>query len=112
EANHNLDAAIQAYQSVVNQFDDQRKLAATAVFRLGECYRKLGKTNEAVLQFQRVGREFADQDSLVKLSAQYLSAPGISDTSFQERLRQNTAQASLDEEAKEIQRLKDVIKNS
>ena len=38
EANHNLDAAIQAYQSVINQYDDQRKIAATAVFRLGECY--------------------------------------------------------------------------
>ena len=40
EANHNLDAAIQAYQTVINQYDDQRKIAATAVFRLGECYRK------------------------------------------------------------------------
>src|SRR6266576_3439173 len=76
EANHNLAAAIQAYQSVVDQFGDQRKIAATAVFRLGECYRKQGKTNEAVLQYQRVGREFADQDTLVKLSAQYPSAPG------------------------------------
>src|SRR5207244_7334092 len=57
EANHNLDAAIQAYQSVINQYDDQRKIAATAVFRLGECYRKQGKTNEAAAQHQRVGRE-------------------------------------------------------
>src|SRR6185503_14116536 len=112
EANHNLDAAIQAYQSVINQYDDQRKIAATAVFRLGECYRKQGKTNEAVLQYQRVGREFADQDTLVKLSAQYLSAPGSFATSYDQRLRQIAGQASLDEEAKEIQRLKDIIKNS
>src|SRR5688572_14739936 len=34
EANHNLDAAIQAYQAVVDQFGDQRRIAATAVFRL------------------------------------------------------------------------------
>src|SRR5216110_376357 len=112
EANHNLDAAIQAYQSVINQFDDQRKIAATAVFRLGECYRKQGKTNEAVLQYQRVGREFADQDTLVKLCAQYLSASGISASTFDERVQQITAQSSLDEEGKEIQRLKDIIKNS
>src|SRR5262249_29748730 len=46
EANHNLGAAILAYQAVVNQFDNDRKLAATAVFRLGECYRKQGATNE------------------------------------------------------------------
>src|SRR5437899_4741561 len=112
EANHNLDAAIQAYQSVINQYDDQRKIAATAVFRLGECYRKQGKTNEAAAQYQRVGREFADQDPLVKLSAQYLSAPGISATSFDQSLQQITARAPMDEEAKEIQRLKDILKNS
>ncbi len=59
EANHNLDAAIKAYQSVITQQDDQRKLAATAVFRLGECYRKLGRTNEATAQYERVLRDFA-----------------------------------------------------
>src|SRR5437899_46667 len=32
EANHNLTAAIQAYQSLITQFDQDRKLAATAVF--------------------------------------------------------------------------------
>ena len=36
EANHNLDAAAQAYQAVSAQFDKDRKLAATAIFRLGE----------------------------------------------------------------------------
>src|SRR5207244_2908983 len=32
EANHNLTAAIQSYQSLITQFDQDRKLAATAVF--------------------------------------------------------------------------------
>jgi ankyrin repeat protein len=76
EANHNLDAAIQAYQSVINQFDDQRKIAATAVFRLGECYRKQGKTNEAVAQYQRLLQDFSDQDNLVGLSEKTLAALG------------------------------------
>src|SRR5438093_967538 len=76
EANHNLDAAIQAYQSVVDQFGDQRKIAATAVFRLGECYRKQGKTNEAVLQYQRVLADFADQASLTGPSEKSLAALG------------------------------------
>lgn len=76
EANHNLDAAIQAYQSVVNQFGDQRKVAATAVFRLGECYRKQGKTNEAVVQYRRVLEDFADQASLVGPSEKNLAALG------------------------------------
>jgi len=72
EANHNLDAAIKAYQSVITQQDAQSKLAATAVFRLGECYRKLGRTNEATAQYERILRDFADQPSLAALSRQYL----------------------------------------
>jgi hypothetical protein len=39
EANHDLAAAMQAYQSVIERMDKDRKLAATAIFRLGECYR-------------------------------------------------------------------------
>src|SRR6058998_1144625 len=73
EANHNLDAAIQAYQSVVNQYDKDRKLAATAVFRLGESFRKQGKTNEAIAQYERVLREFPDQAPLLELSQQNLA---------------------------------------
>ena len=72
EANRDLDAAIQAYQLAIDQFDDQRKTAATAIFRLAECYRKLGKTNEAGLQYQRVAREFVDQTNLVTLSRKEL----------------------------------------
>ena len=76
EANHNLDAAIQGYQSVLTQFERDRKLAATAVFRLGECYRKQGKTNEANAQYERVLREFSEQAPLATLSRQYLAASG------------------------------------
>ena len=68
EANRNLDAAIKEYQAVVTQSDEQRKVTATALFRLGECYRKLGKTNEAVAFYQRITRDFSEQEQLVKLS--------------------------------------------
>jgi hypothetical protein len=43
EGNRNYAAAVPAYEEVVRAIDDQRRLAATAVFRLGECYRKLGR---------------------------------------------------------------------
>jgi len=76
EANHNLDAAIQAYQLIISQYDQDRKLAATAIFRLGESYRKQGKTNEANAQYARVSREFADQSELVTLSRANLAAAG------------------------------------
>ena len=68
EATHNLDAAITAYQAAVSGFDKDRKLAATAVFRLGESLRKQGKTNEAAAQYERVVREFSDQETLAKQS--------------------------------------------
>lgn len=74
EANHNFPAAIEAYQGVINRFDEDRKLAATAIFRVGEIYRKQGKTNEANAQYERVVREFSDQSTLATLSQSYLSA--------------------------------------
>ncbi len=73
EANRNIDAAISNYQSLANAFDKDRQLAATAIFRLGECYRKLGQTNEAAAQYQRIVRDFSDQQTLVTLSRQNLA---------------------------------------
>ena len=72
EANQNLDAAIQAYQGVIAQTEKNRQYAATAIFRLGECYRKEGKTNEANVQYQRILSEFPDETELAKLSRSYL----------------------------------------
>src|SRR5256885_3292769 len=68
EANQNIEAAIKAYESVLSQSDEQRKVVATAVFRLGECYRKLGRTNDATVPYQRILRDFSEQEPLVKLS--------------------------------------------
>ncbi|HXT10886.1 MAG TPA: ankyrin repeat domain-containing protein [Candidatus Angelobacter sp.] len=78
EANRNLDAAIADYQSLAGAFDKDRQTAATAIFRLGEVYRKLGKTNEAVAQYQRIIHDFGDQQTLVTLSRQNLAGLGAS----------------------------------
>ncbi len=78
EANQNLEAAIKAYQLVIQQTEEQRKLAATAVYRLGECYRKLGRTNEAAIQYKRILSDFADQGTLATLSRQNLAGLGVS----------------------------------
>ncbi len=76
EGNHNLAEAMRAYQAVIGQMDEARGLAATALFRLGECYRKQGKTNEAVAQYERLVRDFSDQSTLVTLSWQNLAGSG------------------------------------
>jgi ankyrin repeat protein len=72
EANHQLDAAIGDYKEAIEHFDHERQLAATAIFRLGECYRKQGRTNEANAQYERIVREFSDQGHLAQLSQGYL----------------------------------------
>lgn len=72
DANLNLEAAIDSYLSMISSFDSQRPAVANAIFRLGECYRKLGHTEEAKVQFARILREFPDQAPLVKLSQQRL----------------------------------------
>jgi uncharacterized protein len=78
QANRNLDAAIADYQALARQFDKDRQLAATAVFRLGECYRMQGKTNEAAAEYQRILRDFSDQTTLATLSRQDLTGMGMS----------------------------------
>ncbi|HEY3864041.1 MAG TPA: ankyrin repeat domain-containing protein [Verrucomicrobiae bacterium] len=74
EANHQYDAAISDYVEAIAQFDHERQLAATAIFHLGECYRKEGKTNEAAAQYQRIAREFPEQAALVQASQAYVPA--------------------------------------
>src|SRR6185369_4545121 len=76
QANRNLDAAVSNYQALAAQFDQNRQLAATAIFRLGECYRMQGRTNEAVDQYHRIVNEFSDQSMLVTLSRQNLVGLG------------------------------------
>jgi len=52
EVNQNLDKAIQAYQGIVAQYEEQRKTAATALMHLADCYRKQGKADVAVKTYQ------------------------------------------------------------
>ena len=80
QASRNLDAAITDYQTLAAQFDKDRQLAATAVFRLGECYRAQGRTNEAAAQYQRILRDFSDQSTLATLSQQDLTGMGMGKT--------------------------------
>jgi ankyrin repeat protein len=115
EANHNLEAAIQAYQAVVTQTEKDRQFAATAIFRLGECYRKLGRTNEANVQYQRIVKEFSDQTELAKLSQSYVgSLPPTASTPLPEVRVQMQLQdiAGADPEAAELERIKAMIKDS
>lgn len=92
EGNQNLDKAIQAYQSILSQFNEERKTAATALFHLADCYRKQGKKDQAIAAYKRVLQEFPDQSKLAAASQGYLTKTfGIS---------QNTAAAAAADEEK------------
>lgn len=106
QANRNLDAAIGDYKAVAGQFDKDRQMAATAIFRLGECYRAQGKTNEAASQYERIVREFADQQTLATLSRQNLAGLGVASGN------PISSPAPTDEEDREIERYRTMLQNS
>ncbi|MBI4325104.1 MAG: tetratricopeptide repeat protein [Chloroflexi bacterium] len=105
EGNLNLEEAMSSYQSAIDRFDSQRAATANAVFRLGECYRKLGKAEEAKAQYARILREFPDQADLARLSQKLLFAEPPRATgnrgAFQQRLQSiiRRAEANTPEEA-------------
>jgi tetratricopeptide (TPR) repeat protein len=72
ESNHNLPAAIQAYESLLKQADADRPTIATALFRIGECYRKLGKSEQATAAYKRVAEQYPDQARLAEQSRRHL----------------------------------------
>jgi len=83
EVDSDLETAKAAYTEVLEQFDEQKKMAATAAYRLAEVYRKLAITDSsknyddlAAQQYERVIREFPEVDALAKLSRGNLAAMG------------------------------------
>lgn len=102
EVNRNFKAAIEAYESAIAQFDENRQLAATAIFRLAENYRRAERPEEARALYERVVREFHDQDELVHLAMERLPSGSGS-----------PAEPTLaDEEVQEIENLKRIIRDS
>jgi len=61
-------AAIQQYNAVLKEYVQARETAATALFRMAECYRKQGNRGEAIAAYRRVVNEFADQSKLAAQS--------------------------------------------
>ena len=53
DSKQNPRAAIQQYQAVMTQFAEARQTAATALFRMAECYRKQGNGPQAIAAYQR-----------------------------------------------------------
>jgi Tol biopolymer transport system component len=65
--------AIVIYQRVLKEHSSDRKLAAEALFRIGECQRATGDT-EASKTYERIGRDYADQAKIVVQAREHLAA--------------------------------------
>ena len=61
-----LKVAVDAYSEAVRLTVDQRAIQATVLFRLAECQRKLGKTNDATATIRRLANEYSEQRDLLK----------------------------------------------
>jgi hypothetical protein len=61
----NLNEAIGLYQQIVGKADTNRNTAALALYRLGMCYRKSGKEEEARAAFNRLLQQYPEQKDLI-----------------------------------------------
>lgn len=111
EVKGDSEAALKAYQEVGKKFESQRDMAATALFRQGECLRKLGRKEEAAAAYNKVLSLYGDRDRVAKLSRENLAALGLPAPSA-EAAPATPAPAEPDEDAKEISRLKSIAENS
>lgn len=77
EANRDPAKAAASYAEVVAQYDGERKIAATAMFRLAEIRSKAGDKAAATALYQRLLAEFPDSDPIANLSRERLAALGM-----------------------------------
>ena len=63
-----LSDAITMYQQIVNTADTSRTTAALALYRLGICYRKSGRQDEARAAFARLAQQYPEQKDLIAKS--------------------------------------------
>ena len=62
-----LKAAIKQYDAIVAKYKDDRAVAATALIRMAECYRKQGDAESRKI-YERVLRDYPDQKEAVSVA--------------------------------------------
>lgn len=108
EATQDLPKAAASYEAVMEAYAGQRRLAATALFRLAEVRRKQNRPQDAIAHYQHLLRDFAAEETLARLSRENLLALGVEDG----ELASPPPDHIDDEETREIARLKELIAKS
>ena len=106
EGKRDLDKAIEAYNAVITDYDEQRKFAATAIFRLAECYRKKDQKEQAIAAYQRLLKEFPGEGTLNRLAQENLVALGGEPSAVP------AGESTSDAETAEIARIKKLVELS
>jgi ankyrin repeat protein len=103
EVKRDPSAAVSAYQTLLDGYAQQQKLAATACFRLAEIHRTQGRKEEAIALYQRLITEFPQAEAEIKNARENLTALGgkLPETPI-----------AMDEEQIELQRLKRLLVDS
>src|SRR6185295_5904841 len=70
----NLPEAIKVYQTIVQKYRSDKKLAAKALFQIGQAYEKLVNNPEARKAYEQITREFADQKDVAADAGRRLAA--------------------------------------
>ncbi len=110
EVKGDSETALKAYQEVSAKFEMQRDMAATAIFRQGECLRKLGRKEEAAAAYNKVLSQYGDRERVANLCRENLTALGLPSPAAP--VPGTEIPGPADEEAREIARLTVLQKNS
>lgn len=68
------DLAVKMYKRAIAEHEKERALAAQAIFRLAEVYRRLGADHSAVEYYKRIVSDFSEQVELVQKSQDHLKS--------------------------------------
>jgi ankyrin repeat protein len=104
EVTRDPEAAAKQYEALLAKHDADRAFAAAALFRLAEVRRKQDRKDEAIALYQRLLRDFPAAEAEGKLARENLVAMGAPAGS--------AAEESVDEEARELQRLRQWVESS
>lgn len=108
EVTRDAAAAAVAYEALIMHYDDQKQVAASALFRLAELRRKQGRKADAIAHYQRLLTEFPNSEAETKLAKENLTALGVALPST----APVTANIPVDDEEKLLQRLKTLRETS
>lgn len=77
ETKGNVDEAMRIYRKIVSRTDANRPDVAEALLRLADCHARRGEAKEARSLFERITRDYADQESLADAARQRLGTVDV-----------------------------------